>query len=235
MGRSYASRVSSPRLKWVILVFWLVVAAVSAPLAGGLTAEQDNEISSWLPGDAESTIALERQIALGSDPDVIPAVIVYEREDGLTPADTDAITDDARALESLDALDGAVVGPIPSEDGQAAQLVVPINPGSGGWEAIAPIVDDVRAQVSDGPDGLAAYVTGPAGNAADSSEAFSGLDTSLLYAALGVVILILLFTYRSPVLWILPIFSAVIALYCAQAVVYLLARYADLKIGRAHV
>ena len=111
------------------------------------------------------------------------------------------------------------------------QLIVPINPGSGGWEAIAPIVDDIRAEASDGPDGLAAYVTGPAGQAADSSEAFSGLDTTLLYAALGVVILILLFTYRSPVLWILPIFSAVIALFCAQAVVYLLARYADLTVN----
>ena len=58
MGRSFASRVSSPRLKWVILVFWLVLVAAAAPLASKLTAEQNNEISSWLPGDAESTLAL---------------------------------------------------------------------------------------------------------------------------------------------------------------------------------
>ena len=231
MNRTFASRVSNRRLKWVILVFWVVLAAVAAPLAGGLTDQQDNDIASWLPGDAESTVALERQIALGSDPDVVPAVIVYERTDGLTAADTEAVAEDARAFAQLDALDGVVLGPIPSEDGQAGQLVVPINPGSGGWEAIAPIVDDIRAEAADGPDGLAAYVTGPAGQAADSSEAFSGLDGTLLYAALGVVILILLLTYRSPVLWILPIFSAVIALFCAQAVVYLLARYADLTVN----
>jgi RND superfamily putative drug exporter len=231
MNRTFASRVSNRRLKWVILVFWVVLAALAAPLAGGLTDQQDNDIASWLPGDAESTVALERQIALGSDPDVVPAVIVYERTDGLTAADTEAVAEDARAFAQLDALDGVVLGPIPSEDGQAAQLIVPINPGSGGWEAIAPIVDDIRAEASDGPDGLAAYVTGPAGQAADSSEAFSGLDGTLLYAALGVVILILLLTYRSPVLWILPIFSAVIALFCAQAVVYLLARYADLTVN----
>jgi putative drug exporter of the RND superfamily len=231
MGRTFASRVSHPRLKWVILVFWLVAAAVASPLAGGLTDQQDNDIASWLPGDAESTIALERQIALGSDPDVIPAVIVYERDGGLTAADTAAVADDARAFGQLDALDGTVVGPIPAEDGEAVQLVVPINPGSGGWEAIAPIVDDLRAELADGPDGLDAYVTGPAGNAADSSEAFAGLDGTLLYAALSVVVLILLLTYRSPVLWILPIFSAVIALFCAQAVVYLLARYADLTVN----
>ena len=76
MGRTFASRVSHPRLKWVILVFWLVLAALAAPLAGGLTDQQDNDIASWLPGDAESTLALERQIELGSDPDVVPAVVV---------------------------------------------------------------------------------------------------------------------------------------------------------------
>ena len=87
MSRTFASRVSHRRLKWVILVFWLVLAAAAAPLAADLTAQQNNEISSWLPGDAESTLALERQTALGSDPDVIPTVLVYERTEGLTPAD----------------------------------------------------------------------------------------------------------------------------------------------------
>ena len=48
MNRTFASRVSNRRLKWVILVFWVVLAAVAAPLAGGLTDQQDNDIASWL-------------------------------------------------------------------------------------------------------------------------------------------------------------------------------------------
>jgi RND superfamily putative drug exporter len=231
MGRSFASRVSHRRFKWIVLVLWLVLTAVAAPLAGGLTDQQDNEIASWLPGDAESTRELERRLELGSSPDTIPAVVVYERAAGLTAADDDAVADDARSFAQLRDLDGEIIGPIPAEDGQAAQIIVPLDGGPAGWEAIAPIVDDMRAEMSDGPDGLAAYVTGPAGNAADSSEAFAGIDGTLLFAALGVVILILLVTYRSPVLWMLPIFSAVIALFCAQAVVYLLARYADLTVN----
>jgi putative drug exporter of the RND superfamily len=75
------------------------------------------------------------------------------------------------------------------------------------------------------------WVTGPGGNAADSAEAFAGIDGTLLFAALGVVVLILLLTYRSPVLWVLPIFSAVVALFCSQALIYLLARYADLTVN----
>ena len=231
MGRTYASKVSNRRFKWVILVFWLVLAAASGPLAGALTDEQDNEVSSWLPGDAESTRALEMQTQLGSDPDVIPAVVVYERTDGLTEADLAAIQEDAAAFGQIEELDGEITGPIPSEDGQAAQLVVPLNVGADGWEAIGPLVEDMRGVSTDGPDGLESWITGPAGNAADSSEAFEGIDGALLFAALGVVILILLFTYRSPVLWILPIFSAVVALFCSQALITLLARHADLTVN----
>jgi RND superfamily putative drug exporter len=231
MGRSFASRVSNRRYKWVILVFWLVVAAASGPLAAGLTDEQDNEVSSWLPGNAESTHAIEQQAALGSDPDVIPAVVVYERADGLTPADLSAVQDDAASFGRISELDGTVTGPFPSQDGQAVQLVVPLNVGADGWEALGPIVDHMRQQANDGPDGLEVWITGPAGNAADSLEAFQGIDGTLLYAALGVVIIILLFTYRSPILWILPIFSAVVALFTAQALIYLLARHADLTVN----
>ena len=229
--RSYARRVSSPRLKWVILVAWLVLAAAAAPLAGKLADVQENDIAAWLPGEAESTQVIQAQSRLGSDPDVFPAVVVYERSSGLTEQNQAAVAEDAQSFGELDALDGEVTGPIPSDDGQALELIVPLNVGPDGWEAIAPIVDDIRTTASDGPDGLDAYVTGPAGNAADSQEAFAGIDGALLFAALGVVIVILLFTYRSPILWVLPIFSAVIALFCSQAVIYLFARYADLTVN----
>ena len=69
--------------------------------------------------------------------------------------------------------------------GVTLQLWVPLNVGPDGWEAIGTVVDDIRSEVSDGPDGLDAYVTGPAGSAADSSEAFEGIDGALLFAALG--------------------------------------------------
>src|SRR5688572_3145061 len=80
-------------------------------------------------------------------------------------------------------------------------------------------------------DGVNVYVAGAGGQAADSAEAFGGIDSTLLTATLSVVILILLFTYRSPILWILPIFSAVVALFVSQALVYFLARYADLTVN----
>src|SRR5690606_23594356 len=61
--------------------------------------------------------------------------------------------------------------------------------------------------------------------------AFEGIDSTLLLGTVIVVVLILLFTYRSPALWLLPVISAGVALTCAQAMIYLLARYADLVVN----
>ena len=115
-------------------------------------------------------------------------------------------------------------GPSRPQDGQAAQIIVPLDLGKDGWDLAADAVDGLRATANeDLPDGTTVYVTGPAGMAADSAKAFEGIDGTLLYAAAGVVIIILLLTYRSPVLWILPLISAGVALTVAQAVIYLLA------------
>ena len=57
--------------------------------------------------------------------------------------------------------------------------------------------------------------------ASDSAEAFAGIDGNLLLTALLVVIVILLLSYRSPTLWVLPVVSAGVALISAQGLIYL--------------
>ncbi|MEV6284635.1 MMPL family transporter [Kribbella sp. NPDC051770] len=216
--------------KWVVLVLWIAAIAVSFGPAGKLTGAQDNDAVSWLPGNAESTEVLQAT-ARFSSPDEIPAVLVYERSSGLTPADQQAVAAHVTAYGELEGVDREVVGPIPSEDGQALQVLVPINAGSGGWEVIGERAAELREIAADRPDGLSFHITGPGGTAADSQKAFEGIDGKLLYSAGAVVIVILLLTYRSPVLWLLPLISAGTALFAAQAVVYLLATRADLTVN----
>jgi RND superfamily putative drug exporter len=67
---------------------------------------------------------------------------------------------------------------------------------------------------------------------ADEVTIFKGIDSTLLYATLAVVIVLLLVTYRSPVLWLLPVISAGVALTAAQAVIYLLTQHANLTVNR---
>ena len=116
-----------------------------------------------------------------------------------------------------------------SEDGEVGYLYFVFNFGENGWTDIPAAADEVRdiAQI----DGVTVHLAGYGGQAADSAEAFEGIDTNLILATLLVVIVILLLTYRSPTLWLLPIISAVFAYMTSAGVVYLLAKYADLTVN----
>src|SRR5205823_5068414 len=156
-------------------------------------------------------------------PDTFEAVVVYERSSGLTAADKTKVAADTASYVALGHVDGSITGPTYSKDGQAAEVVVPFNLGHDGWNRAAPIAKHIRAIGGTSP-GLSVHGTGPAGFAADSADAFKGIDGTLLFAALGVVIIALLITYRSPMLWLLPVMSAGIGLAAAQGLIYLLTK-----------
>ena len=103
------------------------------------------------------------------------------------------------------------------------------NFGENGWNDIPPRADEVREIAA--IDGVTVHLAGFGGQAADSAEAFEGIDTTLVLATLSVVIIILLLTYRSPILWLLPIVSVVFAFMVSGGVVYLLAKYAGLTVN----
>ncbi|MFI1581851.1 MMPL family transporter [Embleya sp. NPDC020630] len=208
------------RSKWVVLALWVVLLVAAAPLASKLTDAQNNEVSSWLPADAESTKVINEQKDFRPDT-TVPAVVVYERSSGLTQADQDAIVADRTKFGTAKGVTGKIEDTSFDKDHKAAQILVPISIKDGGWNDLGDAVDQLKEALKDNPTGLKSYVTGPAGLGADQAESFEGIDGTLLYATLGVVVLILLFTYRSPVLWLLPVISAVVALFSAQAVVYL--------------
>ena len=94
--RSIFAFPAGPRAKWVVFFVWIVgifIAAGPANLPGKFTDAEDNESTSFLPGDAESTKALAATEELQSG-ELAPAVIVYRRESGLTPADRRKIVED---------------------------------------------------------------------------------------------------------------------------------------------
>ncbi|MFF6786738.1 MMPL family transporter [Streptomyces sp. NPDC012510] len=232
--RGVAHLVCGRRAKWVVLVLWLAVLFVLAPFATKLTDAQDNDASSWLPGSAESTQVLE----LSEDfrPQQIPAVVVYARESGLTSQDRAEIEEDVRQLKQV--RDHGIIGsqtrgPVYDReaDPRAAQVYVPVTMDEEGWERIAPAVDSIRDEVGEGGEGLAVHITGPGGTSADFSEGFEGIDSTLLLSAMAVVIVMLLLTYRSPTLILVPLLAVIAALFTAQALIYLLAEHASLTVN----
>jgi RND superfamily putative drug exporter len=228
MHRQIAGKLTGRVTKWFVLAFWIIAVMGLGSFAGKLTDVQNNEASSWLPANAESTRALEKMEPF-QDPNAIPTTVVYEKKSGFTPQDLASMKQQATELQAMDDVEGKVIGPIPSKDGQAVQTVVTYNLGANGWNKMPGIAEDIHdiAKI----DGAKVYIAGSGGQAVDSAEAFEGLDSTLLLAALGVVILLLLLTYRSPVLWILPILSVVVALGSSLGLIYFLAKYADLTVN----
>ncbi|WP_131740590.1 MMPL family transporter [Actinomadura roseirufa] len=216
--------------KWGVLVFWLVAVAALAPLGGKLTDVQKNDMSAWLPANAESTKALKLSEDF-REKETIPTLIIYDRASGVTPADLAKAKADTTAFTSLPEVQKQVVGPIPSKDGKAIQTIVTLKIGDEGWGGLSKTVDKMIDAAEKGGGGLRVHATGPGGYAADSGKIFTGGDKTLMFATVGIVVLILLFTYRSPLLWLLPLITAGLSLGSAQGLIYLLAKNAGLTVN----
>jgi RND superfamily putative drug exporter len=217
--------------KWVVVGFWVVVLVVALPLSQKLMGAEKNDASAWLPANAESTKVLQVQARFQS-PNIYPGVVVYLRPSGMTPADMAKAAADARQFARIPGVvPGQIAGPIESKDGRALETIVQVNLGNQGWATASTAVDAIRGIAESNANGLVIHITGPLGVAADNNNVFKGISGTLLYSAVAVVILILLITYRSPVLWLLPVLSSGVALIVAQAVVYLLAAHAGLVVN----
>lgn len=210
---------SGRRGKWVVLGVWIIALIALGSFAGKLTGAQKNDSVTWLPDSAESTQAFKLAEKFGNS-EHVPVVLVYERTSGITDADRVAVGADAARFKRLEhVVVDNVLGPIPSGDGQAVEILLPIDMGTEGWTRLTDVVTEIKDGAGDRPEGLSFYVTGPAGYAAEFGAAFKGIDGLLLYSAAAVVIVILLLTY-GPMLWALPLIAAGFALTIAQSAVY---------------
>ncbi|WP_020673661.1 MMPL family transporter [Amycolatopsis nigrescens] len=205
------------RLPALVLLVWVVLGVLFSGMPGKLSEVQVNDGVSFLPAKAEATevARLQQEFAGGK---ILPAVAVFSRDAGVGPADQAAITGRAEAAGKATGLSGPVSPLIPSRDGKAVQLVVPVA-GEDAFEA-GKTVQHLRETLRTGlPDGLVVNVTGPGGFNADLGEVFGGIDGKLLLVTGLVVIVILVLVYRSPLLPVAVLASAGLALIIASAVI----------------
>ncbi|WP_087074249.1 MMPL family transporter [Arthrobacter sedimenti] len=206
----------------VLVLVWLVGAAVGGPTFGRLDEVSSNDSASFLPASAESTEAGELQQRF-NDSDAIPAVIVAESDTAIDPRDLGSYEELSVTLGRVEGLEPpaegapAVAGPIPSEDGFAVQYLAFVPSDA----ELAEVVGELRTILDDElPDGVTGYVTGPAGFTNDLVEAFGGIDGILLAVALRAVFVILLAVYRSIVLPFLVLLTSVFALATSILLVF---------------
>ena len=221
---------------------WFAITGIFGPLFGKLTSVQENNNSSFLPKGAEATLASDEIAKFsGKDSFNFPTLILFEGK--ATPetfaainahmSTVGALTLDGTESKISDFLaPGQEISIFPSQDGKAILANVPLDGNAiakllpNDKPVLPAVVEALREDIKPVAEanGLTHYVTGPGGLLGDLFGAFGTLDSSLLLTTLGVVALILIFVYRSPILWIIPLISALFALSTAGGIVYLLAK-----------
>jgi len=194
--------ITARKTSWIVLV--TAFLAAGAIFAAGSGNEEGALPGVGLPDSAESAQAAAAAEELpGADSTV--ALLVYTRDGAdLTDQDVAAIMSATGSLSGL-AAGGFVPPPSLSEDGTTALVTVPLEKLTEAGEQ-AERADEIRAEANaDLPDGLTALLSGPEGFAVDIAAVFEGADFTLLLTTVIVVAVLLLVTYRSPWLWLVPL------------------------------
>ena len=217
-------------LPWLVLAVWIGLVVGGFSLAGKLDSVTRDNQADYLPASAQSTKVILAEAGLPHGGDGL-LVVVYERADGIRPGDRAAAARDYTELAGR--FGNRPVGAAEitaSSRGTALVFALPLNSRWATDEAEAATVADARETVSDGPDGLNAYVTGPSAIGADMDEVFDSVDATLMLATAVVVALLLILTYRSPLLWLVPLVSVGVAAIMSMGAVYALTQVFDFTI-----
>ncbi len=217
-----------PRRRWlrillpaVLIVLWFAGAGAGGPLFGKVDEVSSNDQTTYLPSSADATAVRDVQGDFLGD-DSIPAIVVFSSNDGteLTDDQLQAIDTAASDATSLSGIGDESSPAIPSEDGQAVQLFVPIDADAEVTDVVAELGETLR---DDAPPGVDVHVTGPAGFTADLAAGFAGIDGILLLVALLAVLVILVIVYRSLLLPLIVLSTSLFALCVALFVIWHLA------------
>lgn len=241
------SLVTGRRSRWAVVAAWAAAAVALGIVTGRLHQETSSDSLSFVPSGAESAQASQALAAdFPSVPDT-PAIVVYQRAEGLDSRDYATIARDVAVLlerlrrveivdlealaearatgESLTGATDAVgsaqpAGLVVSKDKTTALLPIPIDTKDGG--VLRQAVDEIRATVEEGPPrGLTVHVTGPAGLDVDSSRILGDLGPMLLVASVALILVLLAAIYRAVLAPLLPIVTIGAAYAVAAGLVYL--------------
>ena len=214
----------SKRGSWFVLGGVVILVTL---LFGLLSGAGEDRATENAPADSEST-QVNQVLQKFPDADKQSVMVVASHEDGSALSSKDqselgklgtslgdyiesSQKDDLSTDSSTSDDASKATGPIMSDDGKAALLMVPIEVGLTNGET-AETVDGLRDFIADDSQagqledsGMSLLVTGGPAIGADIASAFNGADFTLLIVTIVIVALLLIITYRSPILWLLPL------------------------------
>lgn len=224
--------------KWVVVGAWIVLALGLGWMQPRLQQETETDPAAFIPDDVESTQVIGLIEERFPSADVIPAIVVYERDGGLTDADLRRAEEDAAAIDERLDLGAPVVSPTRAPPGEGliapgrAAAIVTVPLPADALEDVGPAVREIRAVAGDSEGGgLVTHVTGPVALTVDAADVFQDIDLTLLIATTALIIVLLVAIYRSPLIALVPLVMVGVAYAVAAGIVYLLVTGAGLAIN----
>jgi len=213
---SITDRIATKKGAWISIMIWVLLAVVLSMFAPSSKDYAVNNVSQLYPDISPSVIASNKVDEYFAEDDGIPAIFVFEAEEDAiklgdiqdaiaTLADTDIPY--VKSVIPLHQLPPTALESFVSEDEEALFLPILFEEDitskeiNQGLDVINPILDTY--------DSFTAHVTGPAGIAVDATDLFSRADLVLLFSTVGIILILLIVTYRSPLLALIPLFGAV--------------------------
>lgn len=221
--------VGSKLLSWVAVLLGVGLMAGLTALSG---SAEEAGAPRTLPLEAESMQVRELSEQFGEGAG-LPAIALFVQDgggelSGVQIAGLEAVTEALVRAAGPGAQQAAP--PVPLDDSSEAWISTIFLPADVTGLDLSDIIADMReAGSTDLPEGVDLYVTGPAGFAGDTASAFDGANFRLLAISAAVVAVLLILTYRSPVLWLVPLISVGLADRAAASTVSLVAEYTPLE------
>ena len=253
MSSSTVNKVKARKPLWfaiITIIVWFGISGAVGPLFGNLSSVQKNDNADFLPPHVEAQKFSDayKSFTVNANKS-LPALVLFEgsvtQEKVMATnvffasiSSQPLVTKEGKALSGVNKKIGDFLTPgekifaFPSQDGKALLANVPFDNTNAGAQldnkkpALPAVVDAIRFYTGQfaKTNGFTSHVTGFAAIFADLFGAFGGIDSTLLITTVLVVALILIVVYRSPVLWILPLMTALIAESLAGGIIYLLAK-----------
>ncbi|CAM5205356.1 RND superfamily putative drug exporter OS=Ureibacillus acetophenoni OX=614649 GN=SAMN05877842_10524 PE=3 SV=1 [Ureibacillus acetophenoni] len=206
--------VSTRKGSWITLIIWILAMVILTVAVPSVREYQVTSVDT-LPEDMQSVIADDKIEEYFGDSELLPAILVLQSEDEVLLQDLVKITDTIIEKE-IDGLKEIVpMGMLPepatnsffSEDRTTA--IIPANLDSNlDTKEIKVILQDIAEIVNDQTD-LSLSITGPAGIAVDTTDLFTRADVVLILATVGIILVLLIVIYRSPLIALIPLLAAV--------------------------
>ncbi|MED4712030.1 MMPL family transporter [Bacillus pseudomycoides] len=212
---------SSKKGAKIIVVSWIIIMLVLTGVSKPAKKYANNVSGDGIPKSAASLQAEKQVEKYFPNDEGLPAIIVFDQKEEMKEEELQHIQEMTKRLEDKKIKHVEKIVPISEMPVQMltgflskdkTSFILPVTMTNNlEVKEIHNTVNQIKKELKQElPSSMEAKVTGPAGIAADTLEIFKNADVVLLLSTIGLIFVLLIMIYRSPLLAVIPLIAAII-------------------------